>query len=270
VELQGRVTELARAGRTIVAISYDDPDVLRAFAAQHGITFPLLSDPGSAIIRRYGLLNTSVPPGERAYGVPYPGTFVLDGKARIVARHFEENYRERNTAASIVARLGGKSSSTSPGATEISRAHLSLVASISDETIAPGSRFSLILDVTPGPSMHVYAPPQQGYRAIALTVTPREDVILHAMTFPETETYHFKPLDERVQVYQRPFRLIQDVTLAVTPATRALASEPDARIRLEGRLEYQACDDKVCYPPQSVPVSWTIGLRPLLAAAPRR
>jgi AhpC/TSA family/Disulphide bond corrector protein DsbC len=251
-----------------VALSYDDPDVLRAFAAKHGITFPLLSDPGSAIIQRYGLLNTSVAPGERAYGVPYPGTFVLDGKARIVARHFEENYRERNTAASVEARLAA-TPPTSAGVTTVTTPHLALVAHPSDETIAPGSRFSLILDVAPGPSMHVYAPPQQGYRAIALTVTPREDVVLHAMTFPEAETYHFKPLDERVLVYQRPFRLIQDVTLAVTPATRALASEPDARIRLEGRLEYQACDDKVCYPPQSVPVSWTIGLRPLLAAAPR-
>jgi hypothetical protein len=84
------------------------------------------------------------------------------------------------------------------------------------------------------------------------------------MTFPEAETYHFKPLNERVQVYRRAFRLIQDVTLAVTPETHARASEAGAQIRLEGRLEYQACDDTVCYLPQSVPVSWTIGLRPLV------
>lgn len=152
--------------------------MLRAFVAKHGITFPLLSDAGSAIIRRYGLLNTSVAPGDLAYGVPYPGTFVLDGKGRIVARHFEESYRERNTVASIVARLDGASASESLAATKISTPHLSLVTYPSDETIAPGSRFSLILDVTPSPSMHVYAPPQQSYRAIALTITPRE-VVLH-------------------------------------------------------------------------------------------
>jgi len=265
VELQGRATELARAGRTIVALSYDPPEVLRKFATAHGITFPLLSDTGSAIIRRYGLLNTSVAPGDRAYGVPHPGTFVLDGKGRIVARHFEENYRERNTASSIIARTGGVDASRSAsGTTTVSTPHLSLVVYPSDDMIAPGSRFSLILEVTPGPGMHVYAPPQDSYRAIALAMTPREDVVLHPMTFPEAETYHFAPLNERVQVYQRPFRLIQDLTLSVAPATRALASEPGARIRLEGRLEYQACDDKVCYLPQSIPVAWTIALRPLV------
>jgi AhpC/TSA family/Disulphide bond corrector protein DsbC len=264
VELQGRTTDLARAGRTIVALSYDPPEVLRAFAAKHGITFPLLSDSGSAIIRRYGLLNTSVAPGDRAYGVPNPGTFVLDRKGRIVAKHFEESYRERNTAGSITARLGAANDPALPGAAKVSTPHLSLIAHASDETIAPGSRFSLILDVTPGPSMHVYAPPQKSYRAIALTITPREDVVIHPMTFPEAETYHFKPLNERVQVYRRAFRLIQDVTFAVTPETRARASEPGAQIPLQGRLEYQACDDKVCYLPQTVPVLWTIGLRPLV------
>jgi Disulphide bond corrector protein DsbC len=119
-------------------------------------------------------------------------------------------------------------------------------------------------------SSHTIQPPQQGYRAIALTLAQREDVVLHPMTFPEAETYYFEPLDERVRVYQRPFRLIQDVTFAVTPETRACAAEPGAQLRLEGRLDYQACDDKVCYLPQSIPVSWTIALRPLVAPAPRR
>jgi hypothetical protein len=66
--------------------------------------------------------------------------------------------------------------------------------------------------------MHVYAPPQQSYRAIALAMVPRDDVVFHPMRFPESETYHFEPLNERVQVYERPFPLIQDVTLAVSPA----------------------------------------------------
>jgi hypothetical protein len=34
-------------------------------------------------------------------------------------------------------------------------------------------------------------------------------------------------------------------------------------IVVSGRLEYQACDDKVCYMPQSVPVKWTLPLKPL-------
>ena len=32
---------------------------------------------------------------------------------------------------------------------------------------------------------------------------------------------------------------------------------------LTGTVKYQACDDRVCFPPQSIPLSWTIGVKPL-------
>ena len=32
---------------------------------------------------------------------------------------------------------------------------------------------------------------------------------------------------------------------------------------IQATLDYQACDDKVCFNPQSVPLSWTVALRPL-------
>ena len=34
-------------------------------------------------------------------------------------------------------------------------------------------------------------------------------------------------------------------------------------LTVEATLDYQACDDKMCFNPQSVPVSWTLGLKPL-------
>ena len=42
-------------------------------------------------------------------------------------------------------------------------------------------------------------------------------------------------------------------------------------ITLTGTLEYQACDDTICYNPASIPLSWTLSLRPLVVerAAPR-
>jgi len=56
---------------------------------------------------------------------------------------------------------------------------------------------------------------------------------------------------------------VQDVTLAVTRAMRERAGGAGASITITGTLRYQACDDKVCYMPQSLPVSWTIGVKPL-------
>jgi hypothetical protein len=42
---------------------------------------------------------------------------------------------------------------------------------------------------------------------------------------------------------------------------QVLGSMPTATIT--GALEYQACDDKVCFNPARVPLSFTITLKPL-------
>jgi len=41
-------------------------------------------------------------------------------------------------------------------------------------------------------------------------------------------------------------------------------STPSLLRQITGTLEYQACDDKLCYNPTSVPLSWTVALTPLL------
>ena len=57
MELQSRVVEIQRQGLGLAVISYDPPEILNAFSKQRGITFPLLSDVGSATIKKYGILN---------------------------------------------------------------------------------------------------------------------------------------------------------------------------------------------------------------------
>ncbi len=110
MELQSRYDDIRKQGLTLVAISYDAPDTLKAFAASRGITFPLISDPGSAIIKRYGLLNETMDPKSRFYGVPHPGTFIVDRQGVVVARFFEQAYQERFTTGDHPRRSGRGSS----------------------------------------------------------------------------------------------------------------------------------------------------------------
>jgi hypothetical protein len=51
--IQGRVAEPKRQGFSLAAVSYDAVPILADFAKRRAITFPLLSDPGSATIKRY-------------------------------------------------------------------------------------------------------------------------------------------------------------------------------------------------------------------------
>lgn len=261
MELQSRVKDLQRQGLGLAVITYDARDVLERFSAEHGITFPLLSDRGSTVIRRYGLLNTTVQPGTRAEGIPFPGTFILDRTGRVVARYFERAYQERNTVASILVRQG-HGSGLGP-AVSAATAHLEVTGRAADGVVAPGSRTSLVFDVTPRRGMHVYAPGTHSYQIVRVVLDSQPWIETHPVAYPASEIYHFVPLDERVPVYQKPFRLVQDITIRATPeAQKRLASV--RQITLTGRLEYQACDDRFCFAPASVPMSWTLEVRSLL------
>ncbi len=251
---------MKRRGLGLAAISYDAPATLKAFGEAQRITFPLIADEGSSIIKQFGLLNTTQKPGTRSYGVPFPGTFLLDRKGVVRSRYFEDEYQERNTVSSILVRQGA----TARGPlTSAETAHLTVMAALSDDEAAPGKRLSIAIDVQPHRGIHVYAPGKHDYQVISFALDPQPWLKLQPTQYPASEIYHFKPLDERVNVYMKPFRLVQDVTILATPEVQKLLAK-EATVTIGGRLQYQACDDKVCYQPASIPVKWTLPLRQLV------
>ena len=133
----------------------------------------------------------------------------------------------------------------------------------SEPAVAPGNRFSIAFDVQPHNGIHVYAPGAKDYRVIRVAIEPQPFVQTRPMKYPASQIYHFKPLNERVPVYQKPFTLVQEIILEGTPQAQA-AFGGKTSLTITGTLEYQACDDTICYNPASVPVSWTINLRPLV------
>jgi len=259
VELQSRYADIARQGLGLIALSYDSPETLRKFSDSRRITFPLIADAGSAIIRKYGLLNETVDPKSRTYGIPHPGTFVVDRKGVVRSRFFEDAYQERYTAATILSTLGA---GVAGGAISADTRHLTMTAAISDGIAAPGERLAITLHVTPKAGMHLYAPGKHDYQVVQLTLDPQPWMRPHATIYPGSEIYHFKPLNEHVEVFTRPFRLRRDVTLLATQEAQKLLAGLTA-VTVTGALEYQACDDKVCFNPSRVPVSFTVKLKEL-------
>lgn len=259
-ELQTQAASLEQRGIGLAAVSYDSVAVLADFSKRRGITFPLLSDPGSATIKRYGILNTTIPETDaRSYGIPFPGTLMLDAHGIVTSRFFEQAYQERTTARSILARLGGK---LEVPATKLTSPQVEITSFTTDTVVAPGTHFSIVLDIQPARGVHVYAPSVREYRPLTLSMHPQPGVILRAAMYPKPEDYYFKPLDEHVPVYQHPFRVVQDVMIDASPAAQTTLSGVRA-LTIDGVLEYQACTDKVCFTPKSLSLSWTVQLRTL-------
>jgi hypothetical protein len=260
VELQGRLADIRRSGMELAAISYDAVSTVADFSRRRGITFPLLSDAGSAVIKQYGILNTTVSPtNQQQYGIPFPGTFIVDRRGVVASRFFEAAYQERDTISSVMVRLGR---GLEAPVTRVSAPHLELTMFATDRTVAPGTHFSLVLDGVPGKRVHVYAPGVTGYKAIALTIRPQPGLVVRAAQFPKADDYFFKPLNEHVPVYQRRFRIVQDVMVDPSPAGVAALTDRTT-LTIDATLDYQACDDTICFLPQSVPLAWTVALKPL-------
>lgn len=147
-------------------------------------------------------------------------------------------------------------------ANRITTDHLQITTYASEEVVAPGSLFTIVFDITPRERMHVYAPGARGYQIIRFTLAPNPALVTRPVQYPASEVYFFKPLNERVPVFQKPFRLTQAMAVSTAPEHRATLAKAKS-VTIKGTLDYQACDDRVCFLPKSVPVSYTVRLRPL-------
>jgi peroxiredoxin len=87
--LQDSIEGFKRNGINVANISYDSREILRRFGETYHITYPLLSDEGSVVIRKFGIMNTNVPPDvKRFYGIPFPGQYLLTGDGTVKDKQF--------------------------------------------------------------------------------------------------------------------------------------------------------------------------------------
>lgn len=134
--------------------------------------------------------------------------------------------------------------------------HLAFVATLSHDTVVPGARISIVVDVTPKKGMHVYAP-GASYRPFVIAPQPHPLLRVHDSVYPKPTEYLFEPLNEKVLVYAAPFRVVRDITIGDTAARRA-ELRSHSELTIKNILAYQACDDTVCYLPASIPFEWTV------------
>jgi hypothetical protein len=253
VELERNLPAIVKQGLGVAAISYDSVAVLKNFADRQHITFPLLSDSGSQTIRTFGILNETVKPDTAFYGIPYPGTFIVNPQGKVKSKYFEDDFRERVSASDILIQESGKQAD---GARRVSETkHLRLATTASTQFARPGQRIVLSLDVTLNSRMHVYAPGVQGYIPIDWKLEEGTTVKPQAFVYPASQMMHLKAIGETVPVYKDRIRINREITFGPEDALKPLVNSAGDLI-LRGSFRYQACDDRECYLPQTVPLEW--------------
>jgi DsbC/DsbD-like thiol-disulfide interchange protein len=131
--------------------------------------------------------------------------------------------------------------------------HATIVASAAATTVSPGQTLALWVDVAPKPGVHLYASGAKGFSPVAIVMTPTVDVSSGRAAFPRSELFRTLGATTPVPVYRKPFRITQPITISRTRAAGSLI--------VAAAVNYQACDDTLCYPATSAPVLWNLTVR---------
>ena len=254
MQLERKRAAFEDRGFRIAGVSNDRAEALRHFAERAGIGFPLLSDPKSEIIRAFGVLNEEVPEAHQFYGIPHPVEFLIGPDGKVLEKFHEANYRDRFTAGRVLVRQLGAESAAARNSSRTS--HLKVTSWASDEVVRGGNRLALGVDIELNDRMHVYSPEVQGYIPIDWSMDEAGGLTHYDAEYPDASVLHLPAIDERVPVYEGSFRIVRDVMVGQARELGALL-EGDV-LTLRGSLRYQACDDKVCYLPVTVPLEWSV------------
>lgn len=261
MELEQQRAAYEKKGLRVAALTYDSVEILKNFADRTRIGYPLLSDAGSKTIRAFGILNETVQPGTLAYGVPWPGTYVIDPGGTVKERFFEQSYRERFSAGTVL--LKSVPDAETAGKRILETRHLKIESSASEPAVHAGDRITLVLDLILPARMHVYTPEVKGYIPVDWKMAESPMFQAKAPQYPAGKMLRLEAIQETLPVYEKRVRFTRDIVFAQEKALLSGGDGQAAKARISGSLRYQACDDKVCYPPAEIPLEWEFSVNRL-------
>jgi peroxiredoxin len=269
VQLEESRAALQRNGLGLCAVSFDDRESLRSFAAERHIAFPLLSDPGSEIIRRFGLLDPSVATGHPAFGVPIHGALLVDEHGIVRSRFFDGNVG--HASGIVLTRLY-----TSPFNTHeklVLHDQLRLKYYAAALAAAPGEALELVIEIALNEGILIPADHSPG-KAAGVTWSMNESEAFTAgdIVLPPAVTRRAVPGRGLIAVYDGTVRLARRIVLTGDGERLAQARAPGSGLLLGGNLEFVTCNDSQCHSARKIPLRWSVelaatGPQPASAAA---
>lgn len=206
------------------------------------------------------MFNEGIDPTSRDYGVPHPATFLVDAEGVVHQKFLEDHYINRMPAATLMMRMGKSAPALAPqGIRRLD--YLEVHTTATEERLHPGNVFTLFVDVHPKPGVHVYAPGAHDYQGLRVTLEENPYLKVRDVQYAPAATLTLPLLGEELPVYSRPVRVSIDAAL---PSRQDLAPllESGAPLEIRGTIHLQACDDRVCWPPQTFLLEWAFPLAP--------
>jgi hypothetical protein len=243
VELQQQKDEFANAGIEVFAISYDRQDAQAKFAEEHDIDYHMLADDDSAVIKQYGILNTLIAEDEGVYGIPFPGSYLVDEDGLVEEKFFHREYQIRETGSTVLRSGFGAALDLSDAPSVEVEDGAKVTATLGGASLAFMQRGDLYVRIDLDEGLHVNGPEvPDGFVATEVTVTAPEGVRVGETTYPETMPFQIEGIDEQFDVFEG------GVEVAVSLISTLRDGE---MLPLEIAVQYQACNDRECFLPKT-------------------
>lgn len=253
MELQANLPTLEANGIVPFALSYDPRPTLAAFADARGITYPLLSDAGSAFITRLGILNTTLAPTDEHYGIPHPGTYFIGADGRVAEKVFHDTHRTRDAATTVLRERFGLSVAGDGPQIRRETDELVAVASLDTGAFVRGERVGMRVTIAIADGVHIYGQPLPGgYVPTTLEFSVPETVTVEPVRYPAPLPFRTEWLDEELMVYDG----------TITLETALIFSEQREDVTITATLGFQACTLDECYLPQRLTFALPMTFRP--------
>jgi peroxiredoxin len=271
VELQAALPRFEAAGIKLYAVSYDEPEALAEFARHHQITYPLLSDKGSRVIRRYGIHNHFVSRDQVPYyGIPFPGTYLVDEEGRVSAKFFSRGLAARQSSEAVIDSalgeilLGEDEPSASGGSDDIK---ISATYHGGGGNIKSAVLRQLVVRFELAPGLHIYDDPvPAGMVATRIEVNGPAGLQTEAVIKMPTRPLKLDSLDTELQVWEGQVDFVIPLWAddRIASLMQKLAVD---EISIEVNIDYQACDDRSCQIPQRESLTIMVPVAPYVGHA---
>src|SRR5688572_2761921 len=129
--------------------------------------------------------------------------------------------------------------------------------------VHPGTTVRVALQVSLPDNLHVQSDRPRDPLLIptVLTIEPPPGVTLRRTAFPPAIDLKQEGQAEPLAVFENTFAIGAELAVA--------ANTTFGTLLVPARLRYQACDDKLCYPPATAEVEWTLQIVPSATALTR-
>lgn len=245
----------AAADVKLYVLSYDEPDAIADYAKAGDVTFTMLSDPDSEVIRSFGILNTTIPPDEHPwYGIPFPGAYSIDADGVIVAKFFEHNFAVRTGPEQMLAAALGQAFQVDTAANPPEQVSVDVI--FEGDLLPMGVTREIVATFRVPEGQHLYREPvPEGLVAATIEIDDSPGIVTYTPRAPATSPLTLGESGDTLEVFEG------DVILRLPVAQNARAMEKiDGKryVTVNGKVRWQTCNDVECGLPESKSFSFRV------------